>query len=350
MAAAKKETAAKKKAAAKKKKAEAPAWIETLKAHLDLLRALGVVHQFGPRLAESKLAAFEKKHGLSLPRDYRDFLCHVGNGGPGPMEMCTLAPYEAVGFPSFAVTGTSLGGEVVTRVGTAPRPSLPRRAEMKRPFPLAAEWDTGTPLPLAEGAHPDGVLALFDGGCGFMALLVVTGPRAGEVWEDSTAAVDGGHLAPWATFRDFYEGWLRDQLRSAAGARRRHPRSICRRATSVGASRAPADPRRARIRVHARRSRDAARRSRRNPSRHRTSRATDGTRRHCTQRVRTGERSRASLRRDRRRAERLARAQSSYAGPRRRAPHARLEKDAEPKVKAHAAWRRVVEDVRASKS
>jgi len=34
-------------------------------------------------LEEVELYAFEKEHGIRLPKDYRAFLKHAGNGGPG---------------------------------------------------------------------------------------------------------------------------------------------------------------------------------------------------------------------------------------------------------------------------
>jgi hypothetical protein len=45
-----------------------------------------VVHQYrlNPPVPVTVLEAFEKKHGISFPEDYKQFITAIGNGGAGP--------------------------------------------------------------------------------------------------------------------------------------------------------------------------------------------------------------------------------------------------------------------------
>ncbi len=41
-------------------------------------------YSFGPKLSESDILSFEKKHGCTLPKPYKTLLTEFGNGGAGP--------------------------------------------------------------------------------------------------------------------------------------------------------------------------------------------------------------------------------------------------------------------------
>lgn len=41
-------------------------------------------YSLNPPLAESEVTAFEARHDLSLPEDYRAFLLQIGDGAPAP--------------------------------------------------------------------------------------------------------------------------------------------------------------------------------------------------------------------------------------------------------------------------
>jgi hypothetical protein len=141
-----------------------------------------------PPLAETTLLAFEEKHGVTLPAQYRDFLRQADDGGAGPYY--GLYPlrfaYEQMGWV--------------------------RPGDIRRPFPLDRPWNEyGRPaeqyhLPDGADVH-DGCLMLSHHGCGYWSFLIVTGPERGKVWDDFTTADEG--LQP--TGRDFYnwyEWWL----------------------------------------------------------------------------------------------------------------------------------------------
>lgn len=59
-----------------------------------------------PRLSERDLASYEKKMGILLPKDYRNFLKYVGNGGAGPL--CGILPLAEW---SEARTGEGFDGD-----------------------------------------------------------------------------------------------------------------------------------------------------------------------------------------------------------------------------------------------
>ena len=176
-------------------------------------------HRLGPLLAESEAQAFERGEGVSLPEAYRAFLTRLGNGGAGPSYgLIPLAPLRRARLPAvmsrIAVRGDAPG---VTS-GSGPRPVPSRPSETARPFPLDAGWCVADPPAWPEDTSPyDGCLELADLGCGTFDLLVVAGPRSGEVWSDTTVIRDTGSLRP--TGRDFltwYEAWLEGALETWA--------------------------------------------------------------------------------------------------------------------------------------
>ena len=110
-----------------------------------------------PCVSETAIMAFESAHEVHLPAPYRDFLLHVGDGGPGPWEgLLPLASWHDALEDSPAVAAGVLA---------APSPLLSGRE-------LA--WDEE----VAQGA-----IAL----CARMTdtllytLLIVTGPARGRV-------------------------------------------------------------------------------------------------------------------------------------------------------------------------
>jgi len=132
-------------------------------------------YQLAPPLTEAELAMLEAAFG-ALPEDYRAFVRTVAGHGAGPH--CGVGELHA---PDG---------------GAAPwRNFLCDRA-------------TAYDAPCPPGTHLlDGTLVLADQGCGGRSLLIVRGPRAGEVWSDWTA--EQGAIAPEAAgLLAWYEQWI----------------------------------------------------------------------------------------------------------------------------------------------
>lgn len=183
------------------------------------LATTNVLH-FEPKATVQTIEAFESanNNNVTLPEDYRDFLLFVGNGGDGPAGFTVgLGDNEMpTELPQITVTVISKDGNITGSAGTGPRPPVGRNPDPARPFPFDAEWRAEDPLPfdLAD-AHPyDGCLYLANEGCGYFYFLVITGPHAGEVWEDDSAAYYNGSIGPTNhDFRAWYEKWVEGMLR-----------------------------------------------------------------------------------------------------------------------------------------
>ncbi len=153
-------------------------------------------HRFelGPPLAESHVTAFERKHGVTLPDDYRAFITTIGHGGPG--RFGGAGPYY--GLHPLQDWATSLW-------------NMPESDTLARPFlaePGQVYSDWPSDLPLGEADEPyTGTLALSDQGCGYLSILVVSGPARGRVTDNSDAPT-GPHFTDDTDFLSWYERWL----------------------------------------------------------------------------------------------------------------------------------------------
>lgn len=201
--------------------------LERLVRELARLRALDPdLQQFGafeheyrlrPPLPENALAAFEREHGLTLPAEYRLFLAQVGNGGAGPnYGLVPLAAWRPELLLPCLVAGFDgerpkmVDGKPVF-IDLGPRPQIDRPADPSRPFLLEGPWPRRDDDVLPEtDAHPlDGCTLLSEMGDGYRCFLVITGRRAGEVWEDHTLAVAYEAVVPTGdAFLTWYERWL----------------------------------------------------------------------------------------------------------------------------------------------
>lgn len=138
---------------------------------------------FGPRLSEETIAAWERRHEVRLPMEYRLFLLHVGDGGAG------FLPLRAEDLSAQDQDSAWLRGPELSD-------------SLKRPFPFVESARIGVNDEALQRRSCDGCLVLSDEGCSRFWLLIVTGHAAGQVWWR-----DGLHLQPRAS--DFL-AWLFD--------------------------------------------------------------------------------------------------------------------------------------------
>jgi hypothetical protein len=181
-----------------------------------------------PPLTEQAVRQFEAKHRLTLPVEYRGFLLHVGNGGAGP----------AYGLFKLGEMDDSFGHEAWTEDGGFV-------GVLSRPFPHTGPWNELSEEPAFDESREDDPewedeyqrqvnvweervywnTALVDGavpichlGCAERQWLVVSGPEAGNVWDDLRADRKGIKPAERpgrrrVTFLQWYSSWLDDALR-----------------------------------------------------------------------------------------------------------------------------------------
>ncbi|MFI5716027.1 SMI1/KNR4 family protein [Nocardia sp. NPDC051750] len=154
--------------------------------------AIGHRYLLNQPLPESEVTAFETRHGVALPEDYRSFVLEVGDGGAGPfygifrLDRSDLAIYDNEDLVPGFLAGA---------------------------FPHTQSWNelsNGTPESEEEyfdPAHIRGSLNVSHQGCGYMVRLVLNGPQRGTLWEDGRCS-DGG-VSPFAPgFADWYLQWL----------------------------------------------------------------------------------------------------------------------------------------------
>jgi hypothetical protein len=148
--------------------------------------------RLGRCLDETELRAFEARHGVSLPADYRAFLSRVGNGGPGP---------PAYGCAALGETADDMDAE--QRAGWSGLP------QVALPFPFTKSWVWEEGAVSDEGTREQtlrGCVYVGNDGCGMYWFVVVTGPERGNVW-----MICGEGITPTSPKRDFarwYEDWL----------------------------------------------------------------------------------------------------------------------------------------------
>jgi len=174
-------------------------------------------------LSESDVLAFENRHRVRLPAEYRSFLVHVGNGGAGPFY--GIFPLGKMDGSSGQLYEDIQHGRVV--------------GDLAKPFPLRKAWNDLAGAPAEEMMELDleaydqqllefeqryfdpsivnGALPICHMGCAMRVFLIVAGDETGNLWLDDRASDNG--VSPIflkcrsrATFASWYLEWLEEAL------------------------------------------------------------------------------------------------------------------------------------------
>lgn len=181
---------------------------------------IGHHYEWRPVLTEEQIQATEKKIGVRLPEEYREFLKVLGNGGPGPewgiFELDNTYPSDDFleKYPNMISMDCDYADEYAIGIKTHHLDKDPTYMEPVEPF--------------------GGYIKLADYGHGMCAYMVVGGDQqVGKIWfmfEDgdvmkiapavkrvygtsSTPAMQKVEGRDWqVTFLDWFENWLDDSL------------------------------------------------------------------------------------------------------------------------------------------
>jgi hypothetical protein len=191
-------------------------------------------HQYRlrPPLPHSEIDAFEKKHAIILPGDYRYFITEIGDGGAGPFyglfpfgqhdrfhSYCRWEDGRLVGDfskPFLHTTEWNLP-DSFWESGPELAPDMPP-GEQDR---LMEAWDRKLVEHYWNPAIMNGALPICHLGCATRQWLVVNGEQKGFVWVDDR--VDEAGIYPLRggdghqmTFSDWYMSWLESAFRECS--------------------------------------------------------------------------------------------------------------------------------------
>lgn len=171
-------------------------------------KATAAGFRFRDRLPLSEVEAFEARAGISLPRDYVEFLTLAGNGTTPPHQILPLEAWNghywiaeprlesALRTPCIVTPAAAdAGAGWIDAQGVV---NWSRRLD-------ADEWD-----PMF------GTIALAEIGCGLYYSLIVNGPHAGRVFVYGDSVENPPVFAYAASFGE----WFETQVASLAGGLR----------------------------------------------------------------------------------------------------------------------------------
>ena len=151
-------------------------------------------YKLHPCKTEKEIQSFEKKHGISLPADYRSFLLHIGNGGAGPSYgMFKLEDYfdNFYDEANYTVHDNFLSDNFKFSVDT------PYSEPQYENDDDSADYYNDTA----------GAMVICHHGCGILNILIVSGEEKGKIWVDDRCNGNGLNRVS-DSFYEWYSKWL----------------------------------------------------------------------------------------------------------------------------------------------
>jgi hypothetical protein len=145
-----------------------------------------------PPAASAEVAAFEAKHDIVLPEDYRRFITEIGDGGPGPVDYGILPL-----------------GHVPSDMTKDERSTWTELRDVTKPFPFTRAWVWESDPTSDQGDRDQvdcGSLCLGTDGCGMYWHLIVNGSERGVPWMFAGEGITP--VSPKRSFLRWYEDWL----------------------------------------------------------------------------------------------------------------------------------------------
>ncbi|MFY0673884.1 MAG: SMI1/KNR4 family protein [Bacteroidia bacterium] len=158
---------------------------------------------FNNKIDNNEIFAFEKRHEIALPVEYKDFLLHFGNGGCGPEYGLFKLEQGIYDLPQNINKSDIIRLKEPFRFTTFWNMNYSDAADLKK---WQDDYD--------HNYWNDGMLRICHLGCGTFATLVMNGKEKGNVWIDDRSN-DGG-IYPYGfysghnktSFLEWYINWV----------------------------------------------------------------------------------------------------------------------------------------------
>ena len=173
-------------------------------------------YKFNTVITQDEVNNFEETHHIKFPKDYKDFVTQIGNGGSGPAY--GILPlvnwnYELdIEDPSFLQT------DFPHSEAWNLKNELAEDDENYYDSEEFQNWEND----YFSNKHITGSIRICHYGCAIYYILIVTGQEAGNIWVDDRANDNGVYPAltmsntTKLTFLDWYNEWLSENLNHLA--------------------------------------------------------------------------------------------------------------------------------------